>query len=323
MFCSWKEYKRNVPTYGAILLDSKLENLLLVQGFWIKSSWGFPKGKVNKGESGDVCAAREVLEETGYDISDKIDKSQYAEHNLNEQLCRLYFVPNVPKTVSFKPKTRGEIKDLQWFNVNDLPCHKKDLTPKINLDLPPTSFFMVIPFVKQIRKWISCKKRQLNFRPNSSGNYTRNRDSPNAGTNNTSMHRSTSTDSFHHNRHLDINHDHFPHHKIKQAQVQQSAEQFAQGNNTELEMIHRLSMDPKDANYIPSPQKKKRGDVGDHRKKGHNTAHGQQHNNHNHDGNGAFARGRRLKTDHTDAPTAWKNFRFDRDALMKAIKNLQ
>ncbi len=35
-----------VPTYGAILLDPTLEFCLLVQGFWAKASWGFPKGKV-------------------------------------------------------------------------------------------------------------------------------------------------------------------------------------------------------------------------------------------------------------------------------------
>ena len=29
----WRDYKFSVPTYGAILLDPKLEHLLLVRGF--------------------------------------------------------------------------------------------------------------------------------------------------------------------------------------------------------------------------------------------------------------------------------------------------
>ena len=33
---------------------------LLVQGFWAKASWGFPKGKVNEGEEPCQCAIREV-----------------------------------------------------------------------------------------------------------------------------------------------------------------------------------------------------------------------------------------------------------------------
>lgn len=32
------------------------------------SGWGFPRGKVNAGEEEIVCAAREVLEETGIDV---------------------------------------------------------------------------------------------------------------------------------------------------------------------------------------------------------------------------------------------------------------
>ncbi|XP_040092652.1 m7GpppN-mRNA hydrolase-like [Oryx dammah] len=56
----WKEYKMGVPTYGAIILDETLENVLLVQGYLAKSGWGFPKGKVNKEEAPHDCAAREV-----------------------------------------------------------------------------------------------------------------------------------------------------------------------------------------------------------------------------------------------------------------------
>ncbi len=33
---------------------------LLVQGFWARATWGFPKGKVNEDEAPDVCAVREV-----------------------------------------------------------------------------------------------------------------------------------------------------------------------------------------------------------------------------------------------------------------------
>jgi ADP-ribose pyrophosphatase YjhB (NUDIX family) len=34
---------------------------LLVQGYWVKASWGFPKGKVNQDELPVDCAIREVL----------------------------------------------------------------------------------------------------------------------------------------------------------------------------------------------------------------------------------------------------------------------
>ncbi|VDK73221.1 unnamed protein product [Onchocerca ochengi] len=41
----WRIYKSGVPTYGAALLDSSLNYVLLVQGYFAKNSWGFPKGK--------------------------------------------------------------------------------------------------------------------------------------------------------------------------------------------------------------------------------------------------------------------------------------
>lgn len=50
-----------VPTYGAILISDDLAHVLLVQSYWAKSSWGFPKGKVNEDEEPDACAIREVI----------------------------------------------------------------------------------------------------------------------------------------------------------------------------------------------------------------------------------------------------------------------
>ena len=39
-------------------------------------------------------------------------------------------------------------QNIQWFNVNDLPSHKKDTVSRDNLGLSTNAFFMVIPFVK-------------------------------------------------------------------------------------------------------------------------------------------------------------------------------
>jgi 8-oxo-dGTP pyrophosphatase MutT (NUDIX family) len=57
---AFKEFKRNVPVMGAILLDSQLEHVLLVRGFKGGACWGFPRGKIMKDESDADCAVREV-----------------------------------------------------------------------------------------------------------------------------------------------------------------------------------------------------------------------------------------------------------------------
>lgn len=134
----FREYKQAVPTFGAILLNEelthvhfkniikqilfnrfylnfeKLQQVLLVQGFWSKSSWGFPKGKVNEGEDPARCAVREVLEETGFDISHLISVKEFLETTVNDQLTRLYIIPGVPHETKFIPRTRNEIRALQW-----------------------------------------------------------------------------------------------------------------------------------------------------------------------------------------------------------------
>lgn len=84
----WKEYKLSVPTYGAIILSENMSHVLLVQSYWAKSSWGFPKGKVNEEEDPADCAVREVLEETGFDISKRLNPQEYFESTINDQLCR-------------------------------------------------------------------------------------------------------------------------------------------------------------------------------------------------------------------------------------------
>ncbi|XP_043794629.1 m7GpppN-mRNA hydrolase [Apis laboriosa] len=153
----WRDYKQNVPTFGAIVLNEDLTKVLLVQSYWAKSSWSFPKGKVNEDEDPSHCAVREVLEETGFDISNLIDENEYIESTINEQLVRLYIICGVQKDTKFQPKTRKEIKNVEWFSLADLPNNKKDMTPKVKTGVGPNAFFMVIPFVRRMRRWIQEK----------------------------------------------------------------------------------------------------------------------------------------------------------------------
>lgn len=171
---SWKEYKMAVPTYGAILLDEGLEYVLLVQGYLARASWGFPKGKVNEQEQPHDCAVREVLEETGFDISSLIDKDEYIDNHFNDQLTRLYIITGVPRDVNFHPKTRNEIKCIEWFSVSDLPCSKKDHLAKASVTYGPNAFFMVIPFIRHLRKWISSRAQKVTklLQPQVSGDHS-------------------------------------------------------------------------------------------------------------------------------------------------------
>lgn len=60
----------------------------------------------------------QVFEETGFDIKDFINKDDYIELRINDQLARLYIIPGIPKDTKFNPKTRREIRVNLPFNYN-------------------------------------------------------------------------------------------------------------------------------------------------------------------------------------------------------------
>lgn len=144
----WREYKIAVPTYGAILLNSSLTKVLLVQSYSNRSSWGLPKGKVNQEEAPAACAVREVLEEVGFDISDRIDPNNFLQAVIMDQTVWLYPIPGVPDDTLFAPRTKCEIRDIRWFPVADLPNSRKEAPRPNELNVTASNLFMVMPFVK-------------------------------------------------------------------------------------------------------------------------------------------------------------------------------
>lgn len=67
----WLNYKRTVPTCGAIIFNHSLTKMLMVQA-WRSARWHFPRGKMDENETDEECAIREVFEETGIRIHGKV-----------------------------------------------------------------------------------------------------------------------------------------------------------------------------------------------------------------------------------------------------------
>jgi len=169
IYANWKRYKFSVPTYGAIMLNEELTHVVLAQSYWHKNSWGFPKGKVNEDEAAHRCAVREVKEETGYDIADKIDPTMYISKTINDQECGLFLIPGVPMNTKFKPIAKFEIRDIKWFPLDSLPSSKNDpIPPSLGIGARAyNSLFMAMPFIKDIRKWVAIQRRQGSHRRDS------------------------------------------------------------------------------------------------------------------------------------------------------------
>jgi 8-oxo-dGTP pyrophosphatase MutT (NUDIX family) len=145
---SFSQYKSGVPVYGAIILDPTLTYALLVKGWGKNSTWTFPKGKINKDEAEAVCAAREVFEEIGYDVSPLLREPDHLTASLNDHKIKLYIIPGVPMQTGFATQTVKEISEIKWYAVQDLPAQR----------VPGGNFFLVTPFVRQLQEWIKCKR---------------------------------------------------------------------------------------------------------------------------------------------------------------------
>lgn len=151
IFKDFTSYKVRVPVTGAIILDQTYERCLLVKG-WKGSSWSFPRGKKNKDEEDHACAIREVLEETGFDVSEFLNKDEYIEVIFGQQRVRLYIIAGVKDDTAFAPLTKKEISEIAWQRLEDIQPASDDV---ISRGVTGLKLYMVSPFLKSLKVWIS------------------------------------------------------------------------------------------------------------------------------------------------------------------------
>jgi len=160
-FARFREYILSVPVCGCIILSSDMKQVVLVKSFK-GNSWSFPKGKMDRGETQIDCAAREVHEECGFDCTRLLTENDYIEIKdaTTQHLVRLYIAAGVDaSTAVFKTLTRKEIGAIEWFPIRSLPggTHR-DVKDNGNGGKEKKSFWLVKPFIHQLKKWIKAKR---------------------------------------------------------------------------------------------------------------------------------------------------------------------
>ena len=172
LVADFKLYKQEVPTCGAAMLNSTMDKVVLVRGWGSGAKWGFPKGKVSKDETELQAAVREVLEETGFDLTNYVDSStHYIDSMMYRRLNRIFVVPDVPEDAKFETQTRKEISKIEWIPVSSLPVYKdkqqqarekcSTLSPKKNSPgaIPANKFVHVHPYTSRLRSWIRRERK--------------------------------------------------------------------------------------------------------------------------------------------------------------------
>ncbi|KAL2609836.1 hypothetical protein R1flu_028409 [Riccia fluitans] len=165
-------YKIRVPVTGAIILDEPFERCLLVKGWKPGASWSFPRGKKNKDEEDHKCAVREVWEETGFDVADRIHVDQYLEVVIGQQRMRLYIIAGVKEETQFAPQTKKEISEIAWHRVDELPVASNETSSSHNRGPTGMKYFMVWPFVGPLKNWISEHSASASLKGDSSNRGT-------------------------------------------------------------------------------------------------------------------------------------------------------
>jgi ADP-ribose pyrophosphatase YjhB (NUDIX family) len=121
--------------------------------------WGFPRGKVNQGESEVDCAVREVYEEIGYDCSELIDEDRYVHLKLKKgKPVTLYIVAGVPSNTKFKPVARKEVSEVRWFKVEHI--FKKAKAAGGKFDKNVDNFNHCVEFLKLLQAQLKEERAQ-------------------------------------------------------------------------------------------------------------------------------------------------------------------
>jgi len=118
----WSAYVETIPVYGSVIVDSSRKWCLLLKVKFDNSvyRYGFPKGKINVGETPIDCAIRETKEEIGLDISSSVYKDYYVEDTIHGKFTRLYIVEGVSKKTKFKSMYKGECDGYEWMPIRKI-----------------------------------------------------------------------------------------------------------------------------------------------------------------------------------------------------------
>jgi ADP-ribose pyrophosphatase YjhB (NUDIX family) len=116
-------YKKfTVIQAGGGLVENEKKEILLI---FRKGSWDLPKGKLDKGETLEACAVREVGEETGLKNITLLEPLTVTHHTYHEGSKFIlkeshWFAMRVSGQQQLTPQTEEGITEIRWVNKTDL-----------------------------------------------------------------------------------------------------------------------------------------------------------------------------------------------------------
>ena len=127
----WKKF-RIVQAGGGLVLNEKKEMLFIFR----RGKWDLPKGKMDKGETHEQCAVREVEEETGLKnvvlrknlLTTYHTYDEGGKHILKESY---WYEMSADGSQKLTPQTIEDIHEVKWVAKNNLTEILKNTFPSV------------------------------------------------------------------------------------------------------------------------------------------------------------------------------------------------
>ena len=126
------EFLKYVEAAGGLVLNDDDELLLIYR----LNKWDLPKGKVEKNESIQICAIREVEEEcgiSGHSITRELCSTFHTYHD-KKQLCvkqNYWFEMSYSGLSKGKPQYEEDISQIIWVKTSELDSYLTNTYPSI------------------------------------------------------------------------------------------------------------------------------------------------------------------------------------------------
>lgn len=117
---------------GGFVKNEKAELLMIFR----RGKWDLPKGKLDKGETLEACAVREVEEETGLENVKLISPLIVTYHSYHEGTRQIikethWFVMKVSGEQNLKPQTEEDIDEIRWVPATTIKTYLEKAYPLI------------------------------------------------------------------------------------------------------------------------------------------------------------------------------------------------
>lgn len=127
----FKHFKQ-VTAAGGVVENEKEEVLLIFR----RGKWDLPKGKLDKNETIEQCAIREVMEETGLtnvDLKQALTITYHTYDEFGKHILKdsHWYQMKVNGTQQLTPQTEEDISELKWVKKKELSNYLNNTFPSV------------------------------------------------------------------------------------------------------------------------------------------------------------------------------------------------